>query len=280
MGREAGIKLPPDAFVFSPYVEGTTPFRPDNVTSFFIRVRNEVGAPHVRLHDLRHFTATQLIGAGVDVRTVAGRLGHSDPSVTLRVYSHALEERDRAAAAVMGGILDPSVRRADRLHCRFRRRSLVPRNPALNGLDGAVSGDAWQLEVYETEDGRQPFTVWVDKLPETKFVSLDAALRIVLSERGLDLARTEWLKPLGEGLHEFRVRHDADEIRRMFAGDQARGRRRERILLRVFVHFHGTRVVLLLGGYDKGKDPSERRQQREIGQARKYLADWRRGQRK
>jgi len=65
----------------------------------------------VRLHDLRHFTATQLIGAGVDVRTVAGRLGHSDPSVTLRVYSHALEERDRAAAAEMGGMLDPSSRR-------------------------------------------------------------------------------------------------------------------------------------------------------------------------
>jgi integrase len=102
---EAGSELPADAFVFSPFPEGTTPFRPDNVTSFFIRVRNEVGAPTVRLHDLRHFTATQLIGAGVDVRTVAGRLGHSDPSVTLRVYSHALEERDRAAASIMGGLL-------------------------------------------------------------------------------------------------------------------------------------------------------------------------------
>jgi integrase len=95
----------PTAFVFSPHIEGTTAFRPDNVTSFFIRVRNEVGAPQVRLHDLRHFTATQLISAGVDVRTVAGRLGHSDPSVTLRVYSHALEERDRAAANVMGDLL-------------------------------------------------------------------------------------------------------------------------------------------------------------------------------
>jgi len=59
----------------------------------------------LRLNDLRHFTATQLIGAGVDVRTGAGRLGHSDPSVTLRVYAHVLEERDRAAAAVMGRVL-------------------------------------------------------------------------------------------------------------------------------------------------------------------------------
>jgi integrase len=95
----------PDGYVFSHTVDGSKPFRPDNVTGFFTRVRDSLGLKEVRLHDLRHFTATQLIGAGVDVRTVAGRLGHSDPSVTLRVYSHALEERDRAAADVMGRVL-------------------------------------------------------------------------------------------------------------------------------------------------------------------------------
>ncbi len=36
---------------------------------------------------------------------MAGRLGHADPSVTLRVYSHALEERDRAGATIMGDIM-------------------------------------------------------------------------------------------------------------------------------------------------------------------------------
>ena len=105
--RLADEELGPDAFIFSPYADGALPFRPDNVTNFFIRVRNELKLPDVRLHDLRHFTATQLIGAGVDVRTVAGRLGHTDPSMTLRVYSHALEERDRAAAAVIGRVLAP-----------------------------------------------------------------------------------------------------------------------------------------------------------------------------
>ena len=57
---------------------------------------------------LRHFTATQLIAAGLDVRTVSGRLGHADPSVTLRVYSHVVEAKDREAAAIMGGLLAPS----------------------------------------------------------------------------------------------------------------------------------------------------------------------------
>ena len=105
--QQAEVTVTADAYVFSHAVDGSKPFRPDNVTGFFTRVRDSLGLHDVRLHDLRHFTATQLIGAGVDVRTVAGRLGHSDPSVTLRVYSHALEERDRAAADIMGRVLSP-----------------------------------------------------------------------------------------------------------------------------------------------------------------------------
>ncbi|HEX9548078.1 MAG TPA: hypothetical protein VF942_12125, partial [Acidimicrobiales bacterium] len=53
----------------------------------------------------RHFSASQLIGAGVDVRTVAGRLGHADATTTLRVYSAFLEQRDREAAAVLGALV-------------------------------------------------------------------------------------------------------------------------------------------------------------------------------
>jgi len=105
---ESGAAIADDALVFSPHVDGAIPLRPDNVTGFFIRVRDGLGLEGVRLHDLRHFTATQLIGAGVDVRTVAGRLGHSDPSLTLRVYSHVIEERDRAAAAILGRVLGPT----------------------------------------------------------------------------------------------------------------------------------------------------------------------------
>ncbi len=103
--RQAEATIADDSFVFSPYVDGSKPFRPDNVTGFFVRVRDSLGLNSVRLHDLRHFTATQLIGANVDIRTVAGRLGHSDPSLTLRVYSHVIEERDRAAAEIMGQVL-------------------------------------------------------------------------------------------------------------------------------------------------------------------------------
>ena len=128
----------------------------------------------------------------------------------------------------------------------------------------------WSPDVFRGSDGAIPFEQFVGSLPDFKFAALDAAIDRVLSVRGMALMHTEWLKALGEGLHEFRVRHDADEIAHMFGGDPPRrASPGGRILLRVFIHFHGEKAILLLGGYDKGKDPSDRRQQREIAAARR-----------
>ena len=72
----------------------------------FRRVADAAGLPNVRLHDLRHYVATRLLAAGVDFRTVAGRLGHRNAATTLNVYSHFVPEADRAAADVLAGLLD------------------------------------------------------------------------------------------------------------------------------------------------------------------------------
>jgi integrase len=58
-----------------------------------------------RLHDLRHWSATVAIGQGHDVRTIAGRLGHANPAMTLRVYAHAVASADQAVAASLGEVL-------------------------------------------------------------------------------------------------------------------------------------------------------------------------------
>ena len=89
---------------FRTYPAARTPFNPAAITHRFARLRAKLGPEYasVRLHDLRHFVATELIGSGVDPRTVAERLGHADPSMTLRVYAHALPAKDRQAAEVMG----------------------------------------------------------------------------------------------------------------------------------------------------------------------------------
>jgi site-specific recombinase XerD len=56
------------------------------------------------LHALRHYSATELLTAGVDLRTVAGRLGHGGGgATTLRVYSAWVVESDRRASEILGG---------------------------------------------------------------------------------------------------------------------------------------------------------------------------------
>lgn len=57
------------------------------------------------LHELRHTQATLLIGGGADIKTVQTRLGHSSPSLTLSLYAHAIEQKDRDAADLIGGIM-------------------------------------------------------------------------------------------------------------------------------------------------------------------------------
>ena len=72
---------------------------PDRLGYRWRRARNKSGIDTKwRLHDLRHWSATTAIGQGHDVRTVAGRLGHSDASMTLRTDGHAFATADEAIA--------------------------------------------------------------------------------------------------------------------------------------------------------------------------------------
>jgi putative component of toxin-antitoxin plasmid stabilization module len=133
----------------------------------------------------------------------------------------------------------------------------------------------WHTEVFAQDNGFEPYTHFIEELDDFQFTALDAAIENVLAVRGIDLVSTEWLKPLGQGLHEFRVRHTEDEILHMFGAGEIGTSTKKKVLLRVFVHFHGARAVLLLSGYDKGDDPSDRRQEKAIARARQYLMEWR-----
>lgn len=97
-----------DPYVFSEAIDGSAPWRPGRVTGFFRRLRAKEHLEHVDMHHLRHFMATQAIAAGIDVRTIAGRLGHSGGgAITMRVYAHFLEAADQRAADHMGQLLTP-----------------------------------------------------------------------------------------------------------------------------------------------------------------------------
>ena len=61
--------------------------------------------PEIALHGLRHTNATLSISQSVDPETVARRLGHAKTSTTLDIYAHALETKDKEAAAALSGLL-------------------------------------------------------------------------------------------------------------------------------------------------------------------------------
>jgi integrase len=103
---QVGVALDPAGYAFSLEVDGSKPWRPDLPTKRFGRLRDGLGLEHVRLHDLRHFVATTLLGGGVDLATVAGRLGHAGGGrTTLAVYAHMLEHADRAASDLIADTL-------------------------------------------------------------------------------------------------------------------------------------------------------------------------------
>ena len=93
-----------DDYVFS--TAWGEPIHPDTVSSLMTTLTNTHNdqqsepLPHARLHDLRHVHATTLLLAGVPVHVVAARLGHADPSITLRVYAHVISDQLTEAADI------------------------------------------------------------------------------------------------------------------------------------------------------------------------------------
>ena len=125
LSERAGSPLAPDPYVLSYDAHGGRPVGPNTLTHRFKALCTKLEAAAAEaarsegrnvteadrypfhLHDLRHFSVTTLIADGVDIRTVAERHGHAQATMTLNRYAHALPERDRAAAGVLGRVLAP-----------------------------------------------------------------------------------------------------------------------------------------------------------------------------
>ena len=67
------------------------------------------GLPDIRFHDLRHTFATHALTSGVDAKTLAGILGHTNASFTLDTYTHVTGEMQKNAADIVGGFMDDFI---------------------------------------------------------------------------------------------------------------------------------------------------------------------------
>lgn len=93
-----------DADLVFPAADGSVqpPYR---ISGRFRDLVARVGLEGVRFHDLRHTMATLALGAGVHVKIVSERLGHSTTQITLDTYSHVAPDLQREAAEVLDGAL-------------------------------------------------------------------------------------------------------------------------------------------------------------------------------
>jgi hypothetical protein len=130
----------------------------------------------------------------------------------------------------------------------------------------------WQIELLCLPNGQIPYLIFRSSLNPYETELLDLCVEEILARAGINVCETNWGKALGTGLYEFRinrsintlVNHLGIEPPSEFKGDQTK-------LLRVFFTVEGQKIILLLSGYDKGKDPSRRKQQKMIEAARSLL---------
>ena len=97
-------KLTTDDFLFRRQ-GAQLPMTPTTFTYRFKLILKKNGLPQeLNVHSLRHTAASLMIAGGTDVATVAGILGHSQPSTTLDIYTHAFDKNKKAASAGLQGM--------------------------------------------------------------------------------------------------------------------------------------------------------------------------------
>lgn len=142
-------KLNPKGRLFSPDIDHATWIKPDSVSQRYRRMCEKLGWD-MNIHQLRHYSATELIAGGVDVRTVAGRLGHGGGgATTLRVYSAWVSEADQRAAGNLGGRMPtpPVIARADGIATKPTKTKSTdnPYQQIAADLRGAIACGALQV---------------------------------------------------------------------------------------------------------------------------------------
>lgn len=84
-----------------------TPVHPDWFSKQFKKVQQKIGfTDFFRIHDIRHFNASVLVSSGIDIKTIQQRLGHADPSTTLKIYAHSFEVKQKEAVKAVEDFLN------------------------------------------------------------------------------------------------------------------------------------------------------------------------------
>ena len=135
-----GVQVPEDAFAFSPDPVGHEAVESRHDDPPVPPVRARVGIAS-SLKELRHYSATQLLAAGTDLNTVAGRLGHAEGSTTLKFYAQFTRPADQRAAAIIPSQLD-GLRRKERVRELYRQHLSVSGGDGPSALAAIMAAEA------------------------------------------------------------------------------------------------------------------------------------------
>ena len=84
--------------------EDGTVIKPAYLSRKFKDIIEDADLPNIRLHDLRHSAATNLLNMGFTIKDVSVWLGHADITTTLNIYSHVLDKsKSEMASALWSG---------------------------------------------------------------------------------------------------------------------------------------------------------------------------------
>ena len=101
-------KHPANPYLFPSPRTGET-WDPDGFRRLHDRIIKEIGAEHVRFHDMRHTFATLSLRSGVDVRTLSETLGHFSAGFTLSTYVHSTSGIKQSAADAIGNTIRNAI---------------------------------------------------------------------------------------------------------------------------------------------------------------------------
>jgi integrase len=96
-----------EGYIFTRDIGGK--IHPNTIPHWYrlFRIKHDIYIKGTGVHSLRHTNASLQIAGGVNVQTVAHRLGHTTAQTTLNIYAHAIKSADAAAAETIADILDP-----------------------------------------------------------------------------------------------------------------------------------------------------------------------------
>lgn len=81
------------------------PYHPQRLSRVLGTYTAELGLPRLTAHGLRHTSATLILASGVPPKVAAERLGHADPTLFVRLYSHVTPTMQSEAARRVGELL-------------------------------------------------------------------------------------------------------------------------------------------------------------------------------